>query len=193
MLTELKPGANALALDQQAGALIRSLGAEPTFLGYRGFARNICISLNDEVIHGVAKASSILKDGDLITLDIGVTYQGYVVDAAFSHIIGSGSAATKRINQVTQQALADGIAAIKPGVRAGAIGAAIQQTVESNGYFLLEDFTGHGSGLELHEDPAISNFGPVDHGPKLKPNMTICIEPMVMTGSNGYVLDPDDG
>lgn len=189
LLTQTKVAKTLKALDLYAKDVIEAYGCSPTFHLYHGFPGNICISVNDEVIHGIG-GNYALKAGDLITYDVGVSFEGYVCDAAFSVVLGENKAA-KKINQACYQALYAGINAAKANKRVGDISAAIQTVVEQTGYFVLEDFGGHGCGRFLHEDPLILNYGLANTGPLLQPNMVICIEPMILTGAKDYYIAND--
>jgi methionyl aminopeptidase len=161
--------------------------ATPTFLNYGGFPKNICISVNDELIHGIPN-ERIIKDKDMVTFDIGVTYQNHVCDSAFTIIIGENKEAEK-INKATLECLYSTIDIIKPGVRVGDLGNMTQTIAKKNGYEVIKDFSGHGCGNFLHEDPPIFNFGMKGQGIKLVKNMIICIEPMLLTDSDEYFID----
>lgn len=189
LIQNTKPNKSLKELDQLAKRLINSYECDTPFHNYRGFPGYICISVNDTIIHGIATDYK-LKDGDLITYDVGVSYKGYICDSAFSYILGRNEQAEK-ISKVCLNSLYEGIKQIKPNNRVGDISNAIQTYVESNGYFVLEDFGGHGCGKMLHEDPIILNYGKPNTGPLLKKNMVLCIEPMILTGSNEYYIDKD--
>ncbi|MCF0217539.1 MAG: type I methionyl aminopeptidase [Malacoplasma sp.] len=176
-----------IELDKIAYETTIANNCKAPFYQYNGFSGYNCISVNEIIIHNIPNNYK-LKNGDLVTYDVGIEYEGYICDAAFSLVIGANAAAEK-INQVCYQSLMAGIAQIKPNNRVGDISAAIQNVVESNGYFLLKNFGGHGCGRFLHEDPMILNYGKPHTGPVLKPNMVLCIEPMIMTESDAYYID----
>ncbi len=184
MLKEhIRPGISTHHLDQLAETHIRSLGGTPSFKGYQGFPGSICASVNEVVVHGIPSKSIILKDGDIISLDFGVYYKGYHADSASTFPVGNISDEISKLLEVTEQSLYEGLKFAKPGNRIGDISHAIEAYVKPFGYGIVEEFTGHGIGRDLHEDPFIPNYGPSNVGPVLKPGMTICVEPMVNLGT----------
>lgn len=184
------PGISTHELDMIAEEFIRSKGCTPSFKGYGGFPGSVCISINDTLIHGIPSKSIILKDGDIVTIDIGACYKGYHGDSAWSYMVGECSEEAKKIMMVTEQSLYEGLKQAKPGNRIGDISNAIQTYVESFGFSLPEDYTGHGVGRDVHEDPAVPNVGEANRGPRLKVGMVIAIEPMVNAGtSDTYTLE----
>ena len=186
----IKPGISTYELDMIAEEFIRSKGCTPSFKGYGGFPGSVCISINETLIHGIPSKSIILKDGDLVTIDIGACYKGYHGDSAWSYVVGEGSEEVNRLMEVTEKSLFEGLNQAKPGNRVGDISHAIQSYVEANGYSLPEDYTGHGVGRDVHEDPVVPNVGLAGRGPRLKPGMVIAVEPMVNAGtSDTYTLD----
>lgn len=188
----LKAGVTTLELDQKAEEVIRSHGAIPTFKGYGGFPGSICISVNDTLIHGIPSNKIILKDGDLVSLDVGATYQGYVGDAARSYLVGVGKKEDIDLILSTRNSFFEAVKLIAPGVHLGDISAKIQQYNEKNGYSLPRDYTGHGVGAHLHEDPSIPNYGKAGTGPILMEGMCLAIEPMVAKGKhNTRVLNDE--
>ncbi len=173
--------------------------ARPAFLNYRGFPKSSCISLNDEVVHGIPD-QRIIKDGDLVKVDIGVSYNGYIADAAMTYVVGSIPENVLQFINVTKKALKNGIEKAKSGNRVSDISRAIQQTVEGNGYSVVRELAGHGVGRTLHEYPMIPNFVANGPDPELKPGMALAIEPMtnmgsfqVKTASNGWTVSTRDG
>ena len=176
------PGITTKALDRDASEFIRSEGAEPAFLGYRGFPATICVSVNDEVVHGIP-GPRVIRQGDLVSLDVGAKLDGFYADAAITVAVGEVPASAERLMEVTREALGDGIAMAKPSCRLSDISHAVQRRVEGDGLAVVRDFVGHGIGRALHEDPAIPNFGPPNQGPRLKPGMVLAIEPMVTMGT----------
>lgn len=182
-------GKSLIELDELARKVTIENDCATPFHQYRGFPGYNCISVNDVVIHGVP-TNYKLKDKDMVTFDVGVAYNGYICDAAFTVIIGDNVEAQK-INDVCYKSLIEGIKQIKPGNRIGDISNAIEQYVVSNGYYILEDFGGHGCGRKLHEDPIILNYGAKNSGPIIKPNMVLCIEPMILTEDASYYIDKD--
>lgn len=181
----IKPGVSTHQLDQLAESFIVSCGATPSFKGYNGFPGSICTSVNEGVIHGIPSKKVILKKGDIISIDLGVTYQGYVADSAWTYPVGEINNQAKQLLEVTEKALYVGLDVIKPGAHFGDIGAAIEEFIKPYGYGIVEDFTGHGVGKHLHEDPQIPNFGKAHTGAVMKEGMTFCVEPMINLGKKG--------
>ena len=179
----IKPGITTHQLDQLAEAHIISLGASPSFKGYHGFPGSICTSVNEVVVHGIPSKRKVLKDGDIVTLDFGVNYKGYHADSATTYPVGHISDAVKKLLEITEKALYVGLEQAKPGQHVSDISAAIEAFVKTHGYGIVEEFTGHGIGRELHEEPYVPNFGKAGLGPILKPGMTFCVEPMVNLGT----------
>ena len=179
----IKPGISTLELDRIVEQVIRANGATPSFKGYNGFPGSICASINEVVIHGIPKATTILKDGDIIAIDIGACYKGYHGDSAWSYYVGKINPNDEKLMNVTKEALYKGLEQAKPGNRLGDISSAIGKYAKSFGYGVVETFTGHGVGRHLHEDPAIPNYGIPNTGPVLQPGMTLAIEPMINAGT----------
>lgn len=179
----IKVGVTGKMLDTKAREIIKEHGATPSFLNYHGFPGVICVSVNEQLIHGIPN-NIPFKLNDLIKIDAGAAVDGYHADAAFTMTVGAASAEQEKIISVTKQALMKAIEIIKPGIRIGDISATIQTYVENQGFYLPTSYTGHGIGKSLHEDPAIPNVGVVNTGVKLHAGMTICIEPMVTTSSS---------
>lgn len=179
----IKPGVSTAFLDQIAEKVILENGAKPSFKGYNGFPTAVCASVNSVVVHGFPKESTILKEGDIVSIDIGACYKGYHGDSAWTYPVGKISEETKKLLEVTEKALFAGLAMAKPGNRLSDISNAIEAYVKPHGYGIVEEYTGHGVGSKLHEDPAIPNFGPAGHGPILRPGMTLAIEPMINLGT----------
>ena len=179
----IKPGISTLELDKIVEKVIRDNGATPSFKGYNGFPGSICASINEVVIHGIPKATTILKDGDIIAIDIGACYKGYHGDSAWSYYVGTINPNDEKLMNVTKEALYKGLEKAKPGNRLGDISAAIGKYAKSYGYGVVEEFTGHGVGRNLHEDPAIPNYGIPNTGPVLQAGMTLAIEPMINAGT----------
>ena len=177
-----KPGVTTLELDKIAYNVITSHGATPSFLNYNGFPNSICASINEVVIHGIPSRNIKLKNGDIISIDIGAQYKGYHGDAARTIPIGNVSSDKLKLIEVTKQSLFEGLKFAKPGNRLSDISNAIEKYAKSFGYDVVEEYTGHGVGQALHEDPMIPNFGEAGHGPILKPGMTLAIEPMITMG-----------
>ena len=178
---QVRPGMKTKELDVIAARELERLGAKPSFKGYRGFPANLCVSVNDEIVHGIP-GERVLDEGDIVSLDLGAIFMGFQGDAAVTVGAGKISPQAKQLVETTEGALKAGITAAYPGARLGDISAAIQQYAESNGYSVVREYTGHGIGREMHEEPQIPNFGPPGTGPILKKGMTIALEPMVNAG-----------
>jgi methionyl aminopeptidase len=189
---EIKPGISTKVLNDIAEKFIRSSsGAVPSFFGYRGFPAAICISINEQVIHGVPGLRK-LKNGDIVSIDIGAYLNGFHADAARTFAVGGISLEDKRLIEVTKQSFFEGIKFAKANNHLGDVSCAIQQHVESNGFSIVKDFVGHGIGRNLHEDPAIPNYSTKTRGPRLMPGMVLAIEPMVNAGTYAVnVLDDE--
>lgn len=179
--TYLHPGVTTAELDQEAEKLIKKLGAVSAFKWYRGYPANICTSVNEEVVHGIPSERE-LKEGDIISLDVGVKLNGYFGDAACTLAVGAITEETKKILKCTKESLKQGIAQAVAGNHLTDISHAVQMHAESNGYSVVRKFVGHGIGSEMHEEPEIPNFGKPGLGPKLKPGMVLAIEPMLNAG-----------
>jgi methionyl aminopeptidase len=178
-----RPGVSTKELDRQAEEFIRSHpGARPSFKGLYDFPATLCTSLNSEVVHGIPSAKRVLKEGDLISVDVGVQLEGLHADSAATFPVGSVPPEAQRLLQVTKDALAAGIAQAKAGNHVGDIGHAVQQVAESAGYSVVREMVGHGIGSAFHEEPQVPNFGKPKRGARLVPGMTIAIEPMVNVG-----------
>jgi methionyl aminopeptidase len=169
-------------LDRLAERLVREGGAEPAFKGYRGFPSTLCASINDEVIHGIPSASRVLREGDIVSLDVGVKLDGYFGDSAVTVPVGKVPERTLSLLRVTQESLEKGIAQVQAGGRLSDVSHAIQHWVETHGFSVVREFVGHGIGERLHEDPQIPNYGEPGRGPKLAEGMVLAIEPMVAMG-----------
>ena len=187
----IRPGVTTLELNAVAEKVIRDHGAIPSFLGYGGFPASICASINDVLVHGIPDYTR-LKDGDIISIDIGAVYKGYHGDSAWTHAVGEISDEAKNLMKVTRESLFIGLQQAKPGNRLGDICHAIGEYVESHGYSVPVDYTGHGIGTELHEEPAIPNYGRAGRGVLLKEGMTLAIEPMVHAGKPQTRVLQDD-
>jgi methionyl aminopeptidase len=179
--SKLRPGMKTKELDVIAAREIKRLGAEPSFKGYRGFPANLCVSINDEIVHGIP-GKRVINEGDIVSLDLGAIYNGFQGDAAITVPVGEISPQAERLVATTWGALEAGIAAAYPGARLGSISAAIQNYAESRGYSVVREYTGHGIGRQMHEEPQIPNFGRPDEGPELKKGMALALEPMVNIG-----------
>jgi methionyl aminopeptidase len=177
----LKAGMKTKELDIIAAEEVKRLGAKPSFKGYRGFPANLCVSVNDEVVHGIP-GERILRQGDIVSLDLGAIFKGFQGDAAVTVGVGEISPKSRELVRTTEGALEAGIAAARPGARLGDISAAIQNYAESRGYSVVREYTGHGIGRQMHEEPQIPNFGLAGTGPMLEKGMTLALEPMVNVG-----------
>jgi methionyl aminopeptidase len=187
----LEPGITTGELDRIAEDFIRSRGGVPTSLGYRGYPAAICISPNDVVVHGIPGAH-VVADGDLVTIDVGVTLDGFIADSAYTFTVGEVEPEARRLLAAGQRALELGIAQARPGNRVGDISAAVQRSVEDAGFSVVRSLVGHGVGRSYHEDPHIPNFGEPGRGPLLSEGMTIAIEPMITAGGADVFLWEDD-
>jgi methionyl aminopeptidase len=187
----VRPGVTTAELDELAEEFIRSQGGVPTFLGYKGFPASLCLSPNDMVVHGIP-GEYRLDEGDILSVDVGVTLDGFVADAAYTHAVGEVSPEGRRLLEVGQDALAAGVAQARPGGRLSDIGHAVQTVTEAAGYSVIRSLVGHGVGRSMHEDPQIPNFGAPGHGPVLQPGMTLAIEPMINAGGPDVVLHEDN-
>ena len=187
-----QPGVSTAELDTLAEQVIRDHeGATPAFKGLYGFPGSICTSINHEIVHGIPSRKRVLQEGDLVSLDVGVRYEGYYTDSATTVPVGEVPDESKRLLAVTQEALAAGIAAARAGNHLGDIGAAIQAVVEREKFSIVRDLVGHGIGVEFHEEPQVPNYGKPKRGTKLVPGLTIAIEPMVNAGGPATRTMPD--
>ena len=188
----LKPGMSTLDVDRLGEKIIRSYGCIPSFKNYNGYPASICVSVNDEVVHGIPNRHRILKEGDIVSLDAGVIYQGYHSDAARTWAIGEVTPEAKQLMEVTKQSFFEGIKFAKPGYHLNDFSPAIQSYAESFGYGVVRDLVGHGIGTHLHEDPEVPNFAMKRKGILLRPGMTLAIEPMINMGRPEVVWLDDD-
>jgi methionyl aminopeptidase len=179
--SHVQAGITTRELDQIAESEIRKAGAKPAFKGYRGFPATLCVSVNEEVVHGIPSDRK-LKEGDIVGLDLGCIWEDFYGDAARTFAVGQISEESKRLLKITEESLLIGIEQARPGNRIGDIGYAVQVHAESNGYTVVRDFVGHGIGRSLHEDPQIPNYGNRGQGPRIKAGMVLAIEPMVCQG-----------
>ena len=183
MRREVREGISTFDLDVLAEEFIRShAGATPAFKGLYGFPGSLCASINSEIVHGIPSKKRVLKNGDIISIDLGVGFRGYFTDAATTIAVGSIDDETRRLLEITEQSLAAGIAAAVPGNHLGDIGAAVQRVVEEAGFSVVRDLVGHGIGVQFHEEPQVPNYGKPKRGLKLMPGLTLAIEPMVNIG-----------
>jgi methionyl aminopeptidase len=195
----VKPGVTTLEIDQAVRKFIKGQGATPSFLNYNGFPGSACISVNDEVIHGIP-GSRELKEGDIVSVDVGAFFEGFHGDCAATFPCGQISPEAENLIRVTRQSFFEGIHFARKGQRISDISHAVQQYAEANGCSLVRDYVGHGVGRKLHEAPEVPNFGPAGHGARLLPGMTIAVEPMVNQGTwevrvlkNGWTVKTVDG
>lgn len=189
---KIRPGMSTADLDAIAEHTVRTLGAIPAFKGYNGFPGSICASINEEVVHGIPSPDRVLREGDVISLDFGAIYQGYVGDSAITVGVGKISPEAERLLTVTQEALHAGIAQARAGQHLTDISHAIQTHAERFGYGVVRQYVGHGVGRNMHEEPQVPNFGPAHRGPILRPGMTLAIEPMLNLGTEETVVKPDN-
>ncbi len=196
----IRPGVKTSYLNELTERYILTHKARPAFKGYRGFPAGLCISINDEVVHGIPTAKRVLAEGDIVSLDLGVEYQGFFSDVAATFPVGRVSPLAQKLIKVTREALYAGIAQCQPGNYLFDISAAIQNRVESNGFSVVRQLVGHGIGRQLHEDPQVPNYGEAGKGPLLEEGMTLAIEPMVNAGdyqvevlSDGWTVVTADG
>ncbi len=187
----IKVGMTTKELDAVAEKYIRSRGATPSFKHYNGFPASICASVNEEVVHGIP-SKRVIKDGDLVSIDIGANYKGYHGDSAWTYAVGNVSDEDKHLMKITEESLFIGLEKVKPGNRIGDVSHAIQEYAETNGLSVVRELTGHGIGQILHEQPTIPNFGAPDRGPKIKAGMALAIEPMLNLGKKNVVILEDD-
>lgn len=191
MKENVKPGVSTLELSKICEDIISKNGATPSFKGYGGFPESICASVNEVVVHGIPSKKQILKEGDIIAIDIGACYKGYHGDSAWSYAVGKITDKDQLLMKVTHDALYAGLNVIKEGVHLGDVESAIGNYISQYGFGIVEQFTGHGVGRDLHEDPAIFNFGTAGTGPVLKEGMVLAIEPMVNAGTKNVRILKD--
>ena len=187
----IEPGVTTAELDRLAEEYIRKQGAEPNFKNYEGYPATACISVNNQVIHGIPSTKRRLRAGDIVSVDLGAKFDGYHGDNAATFACGDVSDEAKRLMDATREALYEGIAAARAGNRIGDIGSAVQRYVEARGYSVVRQYVGHGVGTHLHEAPEVPNFGTPGRGIRLLPGMTIAIEPMVNAGQPDVKVEPD--
>ncbi len=191
--TEIRAGMSTKELAQMADTKLKQLGGKPAFLGYYGFPDVLCVSINDEVVHGIPREDRILQEGDVVGLDFGVLHKGLITDAAITVIVGKPrNRADADLVLNTEAAMYKGIDAVKEGIRVGVIGEAVEQLLGKSHYGIVRDFVGHGVGDKLHEEPNVPNFGPAHSGPILRSGMTIAIEPMATLGSEEVIVGSDN-
>ena len=186
-----EPGMSTKDLAGLASKELKKLGGKSAFLGYQGFPDVLCVSINDEVVHGIPKKSRVIANGDIVSLDFGVNYRGLITDAAISFIAGEGDKRDQKLVETTERSLLAGIESVRDGGRIGDISQPIQDVLDKEGYGIVRDLVGHGVGHELHEEPNIPNYGSKGTGPVLLAGMTIAIEPMATLGGHGVFIDQD--
>ena len=184
------PGVTTNEIDRLADQLMRERDTIPGFLGYNGFPKSLCISVNDEVVHGIP-GPRVIRDGDLVSLDCGLIYKGLWADSGRTVMVGSVTPEARKLVEVTQRSLEAGIEKAVPGNRVGDISAAVQKVVEAGGFSVVRNFVGHGIGRNMHEEPQVPNFGVPGTGPLLKPGYALAIEPMVNAGTHEVQMLPD--
>jgi methionyl aminopeptidase len=188
--TIIAPGATPRELDRLAERVIRGAGGVPAFLNYRGYPATLCISVNDVIVHGIPNDVP-LKEGYIVGIDCGVLYKGYYGDAARTFAVGEVDDEAKRLLAVTEEALRLAVEQVRPGGRLSDIGHAVQRHAERHGFSVVREFSGHGIGTSLHEEPQVPNYGKPGKGPKLRPGLVLAIEPMVNAGKAGVRMDAD--
>ncbi|MCD8185478.1 MAG: type I methionyl aminopeptidase [Rikenellaceae bacterium] len=187
----VRPGVSTLELDRIAEAFIRDHGAVPGFLGYNGFPNSLCISVNEQVVHGIPSDKLILKEGDIISVDCGTIMKGFYGDSAYTFAVGEIAPDVQRLLNVTKEALYKGVAQVRVGNRIGDIAHAVQEHAEMNGFSVVRELVGHGLGRNMHESPEVPNYGAKGRGPLLKEGLVICIEPMINMGDRYVVFERD--
>lgn len=187
----VEPGVTTGEIDRIVQAYITKQGAEPAFLNYNGYPAATCVSINDEVIHGIPSDTRIIRQGDLVSIDLGAKFNGYIGDNAATYAAGDISPEAQRLSDTTRESLYEGIRACVAGGRIGDIGAAVSKYCEARGFTVVREYTGHGIGSHLHEEPSVPNYGNTGRGTRLMPGMTLAIEPMINEGSAGIRLLPD--
>ncbi|MBQ7377193.1 MAG: type I methionyl aminopeptidase [Clostridia bacterium] len=179
----LRDGVSTKEIDRRIRAYIEKCGARPSFLGYGGFPGSACISINNEVIHGIPSDNRVVKDGDIVKIDVGACYRGYHGDSARTFAVGHVSETAQKLIDVTREGFYQGVGFARAGNRVGDVGSAVERYVASNGFSVVRKYVGHGVGSDLHEDPEVPNFGTAGRGARLYAGMTIAIEPMVNVGT----------
>ena len=183
----IKPGISTMEIDRFVEKTVKANGMKASEKGYCGYHASVCVSINEEVVHGIPSKKRILREGDIVSVDLVVEYKGYMADAARTYAVGEISPEARHLIETAEKAFFDGIAFAKEGYRLSDISNAIQKTVEGEGFGVIRDFVGHGIGSDMHEDPQIPNYGKPGKGPRLQKGMTLAIEPMITQGS--YEVD----
>ena len=189
--SRVRPGVTTAELDKFAEQRVRELGAVPAFLGYRGYPATLCVSINEEIVHGIPSPKRVVREGDIVSLDMGAVCDGFYGDAAVTVAAGEISAPAKRLMDVTRVSLEKALSAVKAGARLGDVSNAVEKYAVENGMSVVREFTGHGIGRRLHEEPSIPNFGRPGTGPLLKAGMTLAIEPMLCLGKADVIVKND--
>lgn len=189
--SRVRPGITTAELDKFAEQRVRELGAVPAFLGYRGYPATLCVSINEEIVHGIPSPKRVVREGDIVSLDMGAVCEGFYGDAAVTVAAGEISAPAKRLMDVTRVSLEKALSAVKAGARLGDVSHAVEKYAVENGMSVVREFTGHGIGRRLHEEPSIPNFGRPGTGPLLKAGMTLAIEPMLCLGKADVIVKND--
>lgn len=199
LVSEVKPGVVVRDLDKVVRKEYARRGVTPTFLGYHGYPATVCVSVNEELVHGIP-GDRVIQAGDVVSIDLGVTYKGFVGDHAVTVTVGEVSPEVQRLVEVTRESLNRGISVAKPGIRLGVISNTIGEYIESEGFGVVREYVGHGVGREMHEDPQVPNYGPADRGPVLRKGMVLALEPMVTMGDwhtkkhkDGWTVSTLDG
>ncbi len=187
----VRPGVTTAELDKFAEKRVRELGAVPAFLGYRGYPATLCVSINEEIVHGIPSPKRVVREGDIVSLDMGAVCGGFYGDAAVTVASGEISPQARRLMEVTSGSLEAALSKVRAGARLGDVSRAVQEYAEGNGMSVVREFTGHGIGRHLHEEPSIPNFGKPGTGPVLKPGMTLAIEPMLCLGRADVIVRND--
>ncbi len=188
----IRPGISTMAIDEFVSEIIRKNGMTPSFLGYNGYPASVCASINSEVVHGIPSAKRILREGDIISVDVGCTYKGYVTDAARTYAVGTISAEAQKIMDAAKDSFFEGLKFCKLGYRLSDISHAIQMKAEGEGFSVIRDLVGHGVGRNMHEEPQIPNYGQQGRGPRLAKGMVFAIEPMIAQGTYEIVTAADN-
>ncbi|MBI4351034.1 MAG: type I methionyl aminopeptidase [Elusimicrobia bacterium] len=189
--SRVKPGVSTAELDRFAEKSVREMGAVPAFLGYRGYPATLCVSINEEIVHGIPSSGRVIREGDLVSLDMGAVCEGFYGDAAVTMAAGEVSGAARKLMEVTGRALELALSEVKAGARLGDVSHAVEKCALEHGMSVVREFTGHGIGRRLHEEPSIPNFGKPGSGPVLKAGMTLAIEPMLCLGRADVVIRND--
>jgi methionyl aminopeptidase len=187
----IRAGVTTLELDRLAEEFIRDHGAVPGFLGYNGFPNSLCVAVNEQVVHGIPSEKTVLREGDIISIDCGTIMKGFYGDSAYTFAVGEIAPDVRKVLDVTKEALHKGVAQVRAGNRVGDVSNAVQEHAERNGFSVVRELVGHGLGRSMHESPEVPNYGARGRGPLLKEGMVICIEPMINQGSRQVVFEKD--